>query len=515
MSPAVGTPYQIRPKKMATLTQLPFIGMRDSKDPQSAHPQKAYLLQNCYPLDVENGGAVIGRPGFDLTENTQLGGAGARLPQRFYQFTRYNSSSEEFDEYTIAFVGAKMYTYDWSGGTWSEVTLTGVSLTATAKVYCTTFLDELVVNPNDGTNKSFTWDGTTFTSLTNAPLMSGPIVVHYAKLFGIKYAERSTIVWSEEADPTTGYEAGGFNNAWTLGTTAQGDIYCLYATNEALYYWRESSIGAIYGQVNANFSTTGVREAVSEDVGSKSPDAIVGRGGRIYFPDRDGRPYVLRTGLGETAIYQDAAETIAGLDVSNIVGVAKDDLVLFGYTNSSKLLVYYDQPGVEPLLAGVYQGFDFEQMDVVKNGDGDTTILHAEDDDGYVYYHGQPDGSIWEDGLQAGDQAITHVVEGFPLGFDTKNEKYFDRVDLSLRNTTDGISGLTLGYTTPVGTGSVSPSDLAAAAADGTEAHRAAAIAAHGRWCRIKLTHATSGERFGVEGWSVEAYHETSAPAVS
>jgi len=245
--------------QLEPFVQGPFVGMRDSIDPQSARPELAYNLQNVHPRTPRIGGGVVGRPGFNITEATQLGSASNRDGMLLYQFSKLDGT-----EYSVGFAGGKMYTYDWSTAAWTEVTLSGVGLTSNTRIYAVTIADTILVNPNDGTNKPWTWDGTTFTSLTNATTWYGQPVVYYAKVFGIKWAERSTLAWSEENDPTTGYESGGFNNSWTLGQTDQEGMEALYATDSALYYKRKRSAGMIFGAVTSTFSTTGVRDAVSE-----------------------------------------------------------------------------------------------------------------------------------------------------------------------------------------------------------------------------------------------------------
>jgi hypothetical protein len=72
------------------------------------------------------------------------------------------------------------------------------------------------------------------------------MTVYYAKLFMLK-RDRKTIVWSEENQPNTGYEAGGYNNAWELTQTSNEPLTAIIGTNEALYYGRKTSVGAIRG----------------------------------------------------------------------------------------------------------------------------------------------------------------------------------------------------------------------------------------------------------------------------
>ena len=515
------------------LEQMSFDGMVDSLDKQVAGPRKALLLQNVYPQDPEFGGSVVGRPGFRLTEDNQLGSSNNRTTQRTFQFTKLDGT-----ERTVGFVGGKMYTYDWGSRAWTEVTLSGVSLNTSAKIFCVTFADKLLVNPNDGVNKPWTWDGTTFVSLTNASTIFGEIVIYYAKWFGIKEADRSAFIWSEENDPTTGFEAGGFNNSWTLGQTDQEPLQALYATNAALYYWRARSIGAISGQVTTNFVNTGTRDGVSEDVGTISPAAIVTHKRDIYFLDAEGRPHVIRPGLGVLPIWRAARETIAQFPQDQLSkAVAINDTgtnhIVFGVaetlqSNPTIQLAYrYNDQGGIAVFSSVWKGFTFQSMDVVKDGGLAPTIIHGSTD-GYLYDHGQPNGSLRDDELKAGTVPIEHVVEGTSLGYDTKEDKIFDRMDASFRMQ-NSLTDLVFSYTTPGGTSTYSALTISggfdvfgtgvfgtAVFADiGLEAHQALGMDGYGRWIRPKVVHNKAGEQFGFNGWSIKAFPEGQDPATT
>jgi hypothetical protein len=510
--------------------------MVDSLDASVTGERKALLLQNCYPLDPELGGPAVGRPGFRITEDNQLGAAGVRQTKRVYQYTQHDGT-----EYTIGFCGAKMYTYSWGNRAWTEVTLSGsgVALHNTAKVFCTTFNDKLIVNPNDGATKPFQWDGTTFTSLTNTSVMYGQPVVYYAKLFGIKWAERSTIIWSEENDPTTGYEAGGYNNAWTLGQTDQEPLHALYATNEALYYFRARSIGEISGAVSAAFSTDGVRDGVSESVGTLSPAAVVSHNRNIFFLSADGRPHMIRPGLGVTPLWQDCRQTLATIPRAQLSkAVAVNDgatrtirfgLAESGQTNPTFELVFrYSarSPDEDPVFAGIWRGYTFQSLDIAKDASLVPVVVHGSTD-GYFYDHGNPDGSLWDYELKAGTTAIDHVVVGTTLGHDIQTDKIFDRLDLLFQAKSD-MTGLTLQVSTPNEqatestafnvTGGFAVWDLSlwnnsTWSIEGLEAHSALGLNSYGRWIRAKISHSATGERFGFHGWRVEAYVEGKDPA--
>lgn len=485
------------------------------------------LLQNVYPVDTHLGAAVVGRPGVQVM-GAQGGSAGARRVQKTYQFTKLDGT-----EYTLRFVGGKMYTFNWASRAWSEVTLVGVSLSTTAKVRCVTFANTLVVS--DGVNRPWTWDGTTFTDLTNAPVAFGAPTVYYAKLFFIKNTERNTIVWSEEQSANEGYEAGGFNNAWTLGQTDQEALVAIQGTNEALYYWRARSSGAISGAVNADFVNSGTRENVSNTIGTASPDGVVVHENAIYFLSADGYPYKLTIGGAMTPLWADLRESIPGFERGSLVRAVAADylptqhvllgLVETGQTYASRFIAIDTRTDA---IGGLWDGWSAATLDVVKDEDGIPVLCHGSGN-GYTYDHGNPEGTLWTDALHADDggtTAIQHTVTGTPMGYELDTEKTFDRVDLTMRMLSD-LTSAQVDYETPNGISTaqsvsftsnfaewdVSLWDVDEWSAAALERHFAVGWNGSGRWVRPRLRHAHGTERFGLIGWKVIAYQDGQEPS--
>lgn len=530
-----------KPPKQVTYDFGPIKGMRDSLDPASADSSKAFLLQNMYPLDAERGYAVVGRPGFQQA-GAQLGGA-SRTGQLAYQFTKLNGT-----EITLAIVGGQFYTFNWGTRVWTEsVTAANcatatITLSSTARVYAVTFTDKVVIS--DGVNTPFAWDGTAgaggLTKLTNCPVLYGQPTVYYAKLFGIKNAERSTIVWSEENDATIGYETGGYNNAWELGQTDQEPLNVLVGTNAALYYFRSRSVGVIAGAVNTDFQTSGVHDSVSSVAGSQSPGACVYYDGKIIFLDANFTPYVLTPGQGVTTLWGDLKETIGGLDRQYVVGATgvfdrSTFLILLGVVEQgqsipSAVLVIDPDASTGPAEPiAIWRGFTHTAMATVKNSSGQPLVMHLSSD-GYAYDHGIPSGGTWSDGLAAGTQAITHIIEPSPMGSDPEIEKMFTRLDMTLR-TTSPATGITVKYETsrglsaastqnaPALSGAFSLWDIAVWDTDlwsvySVDQHIAIGLNGFGRWIKPIVTHATIGEQFGLGVMRVTAVPITTDPQV-
>lgn len=504
-----------RPRQSVALTQLSFTGMRDSYAPTAADPRKAYLIQNMFPQDALFGGGLVGRPGFRLAASL------TGRAQRAYQYTKLDGT-----EYTVLISGGRVYTYDWVARAATEQVMpTGISLDPTAKVYCVTFADLLVMS--DGVSSPITWDGTTFTRLTNCPALFGQPTVYYAKLFGIKASERNVIVWSEENQPNLGYEAGGYNNAWTLGQTDQERLFAIWGTNSALFWWRARSIGMVVGAVTEEFSTTGTQEGVSQTVGTTAPDAIVQHEESIFFIDADAHPQrlVIGAGLQDPPIWLDARETTRLLlpnDLPVSVAAVDEDLgqVIFGVARQNSLAPTHALTfsAVTGEFSSVWRSAGWKErfttLDTVKDGAARPTLIHGTEL-GEFRDHGHPDGSTWDD-LAA---PVEHIVHGTPLAYDPAMTLHFSRADLALMLSTT-LTDMKVSYGTPAGY-SVEQSvtregsfalwdeavwDVSFWPGDTSEVHIAVGLSGEGRWIQMRLRHSGVGEQFGVLGWSIQAH---------
>lgn len=311
-------PPRIRGRPLRPLIgrQGPFRGVRDSLDPTGRDPTLALRMRNLVIPSPETGSSVEGRPGF-----RPAGTASAGEVQWMGQLTLVDGS-----ELTLRIRDGEIDEYSWTADAWTtrisqdDLTGAGITLATTGLVHAFTFADLLIVT--DGVNVPFGWDGSPgggLTAFSNVPPLYGPPTIYYGRIFGIKAADRITIAWSEPAQPDVGWEdtGSGFNNAWELRQTDQSPIYALVGTNEALYYFRARSIGAVLGAVDTEFRTTGTHEAVSETVGTISPYAVCVAEGSIWFLDSDGQPQrlVIGGGLQHPAPWLDARETLRGQDL--------------------------------------------------------------------------------------------------------------------------------------------------------------------------------------------------------
>ena len=263
--------------------------------------------QTNVPLQILNGylespsnpqSAVVARPGWYRLSTTQMGSSEPAIHSGLvFQFEKLDGTG-----FTVLVTRGVFYKWTWGTGlaeALSAATLSAasVAISATATVYACMFNNQMVIT--DGVNTPWMWDGTTnggITKLTNAPVAYGPPTVYYARLFFIKNADRGTGVWSEVNAANTGYEAGGYNNAWTLSQTASSPLIALLGTNDGLYYFRAKSIGLIRGAVTSTFSTSGTHDAVSADVGLGHALMLAFYQETIFFTDTQMRPWRMALG---------------------------------------------------------------------------------------------------------------------------------------------------------------------------------------------------------------------------
>lgn len=516
-------PYPLDPFMLTAVE-----GMTDTLDPAAGREGRARLILNGYLPPGPPGTPVAGRPG--STQAGALGGdAGARRGQYVGQFTE-----DDGTQHTIRIVGGKFYEYDWGMESWTETlsaanfSAASVTVSTTARIFATPFAGQMVFT--DGVNTPWMWDGTPgggMTELTNAPVCYGQPVVYYSKLFLIKSVERTTFVWSEEGDATTGYETGGFNNAWNpLGA---GALTAFAATNESLYVAQSRRILRVQGAVTTDFQTSGTRSDVSETIGTETPLMLVMDRG-VAFVDADGHPHLI-AGTELVPLWVDAKETLATipritLSLANLVEYTPADLLIVelaetGYDAPNLRLVYrLSAPVLD--LCGLWRGWTSDVSGMVADTSNVPRWMHLGENTGYAVLHGNPTDGVWNDVVEGAGTttAIEHRVETHALGADLQVEKRFERADFVLAPPTDMT--LSVSLTTPRGTDGphtmtveasggfvldVAQLDIDSLSAQAAEVHAALGVGRSppGRWASLTVAHAVSSERFGFVGLALDA----------
>jgi hypothetical protein len=515
----------------------PWDGMLDSISPTAKAAGKYLLGQNVYPLDPDIAEAIVGRPGVKQL-GAQLGAVANRRVQGIFQFTK----STGF-EATVGVAGGKFYTYDWGLALWSEVLTTGqlaaagIVIDQYAQVAFANFGDRLVVS--DGVHDLWDWNGTTgagLRNLVNSEPMYGQIRVYYARIVGISAINRDTILWSETDDATTGYRAGGFNNAWAPTQNDPNRLEALLATNGVLYAFRAHSGLPLEGPPGPGFSTDNTRDSISDTFGTLSPFAAILHDVNAMVLDANLHPQFLRPGgAGFIPIWRELRETTKRISkappfAAKCITIFYEPASLFliafpdSGANECNACLVYDAKGELPRAVAIWRGWEITSMAMVKDGSGRPVWIHG-DSNGYVYQHGNPedDNFLTDDALVTGTVAIEHILEQQPQGYSTKTEKVFDRADFTVR---PGIGPMTLNVSlaTPNGASAEQQVVLGSAstgfdditfddgAFDGTggnttqEIHSDLGLDGFGRWGKLRIRHATLGEQFGLEAIRIASY---------
>ena len=519
----------------------PWKGMRDAQEPESADPQYAKLIQNAYASNVDIGlRCITGIPGFALA-GTQLGSVGARTCQWIGQFARTNGTTQ-----SLVIVNGALSEYNWGANTYTtrltnaQITGAGATLSTTATVYCVVYNDLLIVS--DGVNKPFQWDGTSgggVTLLSNAPICYGQPVIYSEKLMMIKAAERDTFVWSEEGQPNVGYEAGGYLNVWGIGGAKAERLVALAPRNETLGVIRERSTTEIAGQVATDFKTTATRASVSEKIGTTAPGAVLVLDEGTLSVDAFGRPQFWPKGGTYTvapALWDACAQTVSGIATSQIPNIQITDdeacslfWVSFAALGASSLTSHllFERTGGVPNLVGVAQ-FVAQRMGTWINASGQRVLVHSGVDDGYLYYHGTPTGSLWNFGYNAGTTPIPHEVRPAEMGVDIGEEKNWDEFSISI--ITDTAATFSFDYVTPSATSAATQTiaftgggslwdsflwDTGTWGGASGNTRKRVGINMHGRWMIPSIRHAVLNEQLCLIMCEAVAFSEGRDPEIA
>lgn len=306
------------PRELAPLETKPLRGVRDSTNPVDADLGLAQAANNMMRGTFEG---LKARPASSTANLGFPAGLVRALGAAFeHVYTDVNGVVQSLT-LLFGFNGStwKMWRANWDA-TWTDLTPAGVAIdtATTTRVYCENFANKLIVT--DGVNPPWAYDAGAGTAAYINLVSAGTALqkrafgrptVYYAKLFFVKADDRRTAVWSEEADPTLGYEQTSYDNAWTLAQSGAADLYALFGTNAALYFFRAESCGAILGAASSDFRAAGTTDDVSGEVGCTSPASIFAIGGAVHFVDKTGRPFVIDPGAGLVPLWGDCTVTVS------------------------------------------------------------------------------------------------------------------------------------------------------------------------------------------------------------
>jgi hypothetical protein len=298
-----------------TIATGPNPGVWSTTDPFDGETTKWRDARNCYIPDPLDNSDIFARPGFSVLNN---GNAIYTSATPFKGQGAYTTFSLDASPTNFLVFGGHLFRYDPATGLTTDVTPVGVTIDSatTTRVYFATMGGTMAVS--DGVNRPWVASNLSATPITGtyidfdgmgtAWVAYGPPVVYGGSGFFVlksvnSVAARLDIAWSEPNDWTTGYQQTNFDNRWTLEQTGTTPIFGLAATNVALYYWRQRSIGSISGIVGPDLATTATHDAISSNVGSQSPQTFVQFNDTIFFCDQIGRPWMFKLGSAPQPIW--------------------------------------------------------------------------------------------------------------------------------------------------------------------------------------------------------------------
>jgi hypothetical protein len=182
--------------------------------------------------------------------------------------------------------GNTNYLYRWNNSSSAWVAITtpaSVNVSTFPKVRFSRYnwgTSKVVIT--DGVNPAATYDGTTYTQITNTNAPTTPKVSHIFKnhLFLAGNATESTSLWFSAP-----YSETDFDPADGAGVINVGfPIVAIKSFRDALYIFGSNNIRKLVGNNIADF----VLEEVTDDLGCVATDSIIEIGGDLLFLSQDG-----------------------------------------------------------------------------------------------------------------------------------------------------------------------------------------------------------------------------------
>lgn len=345
----------------------PWPGVHATNDPYDA-ASVGYLamFRNGYVPDPKNRSGAYSRPGFSQMFNgaAVFTSATAFRGQVVYNHTNTDGSTVNF----IAFAG-HLFRIDPTFGLFVDVTPVGVTLDASVgtRLCMVSVTGQFIVS--DGINTP--WIGTALTatpitatkidfdglgSAWSARWMTqhqGCLVVALGQVNTV--ARRGEIAWSQPAQAGVGWQQTNFDNAWLLEENGTRAIEGVFGTNSVFYYWRNNSIGTILGDIGPNWQTSSDHDSMAYEVGTQSPQTIVGFGQSIFFVDQLGRPQLISSGSPPTDIWLSMRGIVDAATVGAQLVTAQTAVAAFVPTSNQYIVgVWSPQPGVMAPCVDLY-----------------------------------------------------------------------------------------------------------------------------------------------------------------
>lgn len=313
------------PTQRTTLYSGPWTGVQDTRDPFDDQPNKLVDMWNRYIPDPQGGSGAYARSGFGILNlQAPYTGKGQGVFSHVVNTT--------VTDFMVA--GGKLYRANDAHTIFTDVTPVGIGISSTAfRVYFTTFGEQLIIN--DGVNEPWIasnlqatpitgtiidyngtgvpGSGTSWSAFGQPVVYAGSIFFILKKVNGVE--QRTTMTWSSPGNPAQGYQqddgaTNSFDYSWTLEQTNAHPIKALAGTNTVLYYFRDTSIGAVAGTPGPDFQGSSTHDIVSVNIGCLQSATVQQYGQTIFFCDQLGRPFALQPGSPPIPIWLDMREVV-------------------------------------------------------------------------------------------------------------------------------------------------------------------------------------------------------------
>ena len=259
------------------------------------------------------------------------------------------------------------YLHKWNSSTssWDAVTTSGSpTMTGVTKVRFKRY--NFGAGPKviltDGINPAATYDGTTYTQITDSNAPTDPkfaeVFANHMFLAGDP-AEDYNLYFSIPDDETN-YDPGLGAGVYPVGFP----IVALKPFRDALYIFGINNIKRLVGNNKANF----VLEHVTDDLGCLASDSVVEIGGDLLFLSQDGiRPISGTNKIGDVQL-ESLSKNIQSLFTDVILEEDLDALSSVVVRNKSQFRLFYDVDNANGLIGGLRLGqqgginFEFGQL---------------------------------------------------------------------------------------------------------------------------------------------------------
>lgn len=521
----------------------PFDGVLDTPDP--GDDTSAATLQdllNGYLADARSGSGAYSRPGFSkAAPSLTTNGVGQAC-------TEWTHTALDGTVYRFAAANGKLWRLSGTGFvTAVDVTPIGVTIdnstAPTCRFYMRSYANSLIFTdgvhrpwigtnlgstPITGTYIDIDGSGAAWTS-TAPPVEYKGSLIFIATTYGGSGAVQGgvAIVYCEPNQPSVGYIQSGYADFWNViqqtgGQTGSMQLQALSANNTELIYFREYSIGAITGTPSINFSTTATTDAISQNVGTRAPGAVVQFQDNTFFVDVMGRPWLYVTGATPRPIweqmrgqYQATPSLLANPTATALVAVGSivpqlNVVVLSGWSSDPVGSPVFGPLGPNTLYAfaqdtGTYQGrwqgastlSTFDALAVMKDPDNNPTLtaLCLTGLAMNIWYQGLLSSGVWK------DNAVT-----LPVTATTQRLGYTAHIEYTLQGVRSVTSNVTpVALTTVATNGTVSQgTQTPPSSSDGTFLAQWLPDATQGRGFQLQISPTTTTSQWAL--YLLEAY---------